>query len=401
MPTVRDGGAVLVLPTTTAGQQGPVASWISTAGWASAADRVLGAAWIVTPDGIVTPSDARRRGSHAQLASRAPTSWRRRLPTVGKTAVKDVRQWRRARQFRVDPHGPWEGKDLAFVWQRHELFHTAGLELARGLRVPSVLFAPATLVWEAKEWGVERPGWRGWLERTAEAPALRGADLVACGSDIVAEQAERIGTPPDRILVTPTGVDVELFSSTDDSGARRRELGLDGRFVVGWVGSFRRFHAVELAVEAVARVDGAALLLVGDGPERATLEAAGRRLGVDVVMTGTVPHADLPGYLGAMDAGLVLAESSGVFHYSPLKLAEYLAAGLAVVAPRIPSVEERVTDEETGLLVAPGDLADLVAALVRLRDDVALRQRLSSTARAAAQRWSWDRQVERVLAALG
>jgi glycosyltransferase involved in cell wall biosynthesis len=398
---VRDRGAVIVLPTTTAGQQGPVASWISTAGWASAAARTLGEAWIVTPNGIVSPADARARGSHMQLASRPPTSWRRRLPTVGKTAVKDVRQWRRARQFAVDPHGPWDDRDVAFVWQRHELFCTAGLALGRALHVPSVLFAPATLVWEAQQWGVARPGWSGWLERTAEAPALCGADLVACGSEVVAEQALRIGVRKDRILVTPTGVDVELFSYGAGSPARRRELGLNDRFVVGWVGSFRPFHAVELAVEAVARVDGAALLLVGDGPERASIEAASRRLGVDVVMTGTVAHAELPGYLGAMDVGLVLADSSGAFHYSPLKLAEYLAAGLAVVAPRIPSVEERVTDGETGVLVAPGDVNELVGALVRLRDDDALRDRLSSTARAAAQRWSWDRQVERVLDALG
>ncbi len=60
-------GAVFVLPTLTSGQQGPVAAYVSTAGWAAAAARVVGAAWIVTPSGILTPDDARRRASESKL----------------------------------------------------------------------------------------------------------------------------------------------------------------------------------------------------------------------------------------------------------------------------------------------------------------------------------------------
>ena len=54
----------------------------------------------------------------------------------------------------IDPSGPWVDTDVAFVWQRHELFQQAGLRLARKLAVPSVLFVPATVVWEAEHWGV-------------------------------------------------------------------------------------------------------------------------------------------------------------------------------------------------------------------------------------------------------
>ena len=134
--------------------------------------------------------------------------------------------------------------------------------------------------------------------------------------------------------ITPTGVDPELFRTAPDRDAARRRLGLDGQFVVGWIGSFRRFHALEQAVDAVAGLDGTTLLLVGDGPERARVERLARERGVAVRCTGTVPHDEIPEHLAAMDVALVLASSERAFHYSPLKLAEYLAAGLAVVAPR-------------------------------------------------------------------
>jgi glycosyltransferase involved in cell wall biosynthesis len=328
-------------------------------------------------------------------------SWRRFMPTTALTAMKDLRGWRRARHYRIDPDGPWRGSDLAFVWQRHEMFQDAGLRLARSLGVPSVLFVPATLVWQAEQWGVGRPGWGRRLERMGEAPALREADVVACGTDAVAEQAARIGAPERRIVITPTGVDLELFANPKDAAGRRRALGLEGRFVVGWLGSFRRFHAIEQAVEAVASVEGASLLMVGDGPERPRIEQLARDNGVHTVFTGTVEQEDLAEFLAVMDAALVLAPAGGAFHYSPLKLAEYLAAGTPVIAPAVGQLRERLTDHVDALLVPPRDRARLVAALIELRDDPELAQQIGRAGRAAAEaHWSWDQQVRRLLEAL-
>jgi glycosyltransferase involved in cell wall biosynthesis len=399
---MRANAAIFVLPATTDGQQGPVASWVSTAGWARATERLLGAVWIVTPSGLLDPEGAADRGSNVQLSSDTASPWRRRLPTIAKTAVKDLRGWQRARRFRVNQIGPWTGRDIGFVWQRHELFHTAGLDLARALGVPSVVFAPATLVWESEQWAVGRPGWGRRLERIAERPALTRADLVACGSDLVAEQALRIGVDRSRILVTPTGVDLDRFAERGDAGPLRRRLGLAERFVVGWVGSFRPFHALDLAVDAVSGIPDAALLLVGDGPERSRIERLARDRRVHAVFTGTVPHAEMPRYLAAMDVGLVLARPDQAFHYSPLKLAEYLAAGLPVLAPRVAQLTSRLTDGVEALLVPAGDPGALAASLRRLHDDPGARRRIGAAARAAAtDRWSWDHEVERVMAVLG
>jgi glycosyltransferase involved in cell wall biosynthesis len=395
-------GAVLVLPSATTGQQGPVAAWVSTAGWASAVRRVLGEAWIATPEGPVDPDEARRRGSHPRLSRTRSSEWRRRIPPVVKTAAKDGRRWLRSRRFRVDADGPWRAADIRFVWQRHELFQVAGLDLAHALGTPSVLFVPAPLVWESAQWGIHRPGWGGWLERLGEYPAVRGADLIACGSEMVAEWVHHLGIRDDRILITPTGVDLDQFLERPDPAPARQSLGIDDYFVIGWVGSFRRFHALDQAVEAAARIDNAALLMVGDGPERPKVEQLARDRGVVSVFTGIVPFADLPAYRAAMDVALVLAEPDSPFHYSPLKLAEYLAAGLPVIAPRIAQCTERLRDGVDALLVSPGDARALTEALQHLRDDSNARAALGMRAQTAAQeRWSWDHQVRKILVALG
>ena len=399
---MRGTGAIFVLSSVTTGQQGPVAAWVSTAGWATAAQRVLGDAWIATPAGVVEADEARRRASHPRRSTVSRPPWRRKLPTVMKTAAKDVRQRHRAGRFDVDPVGPWLDHDITFVLQRHDLFQTAGLDLARALDAPSVLFVPALVVWESSQWAVSRPGWANWLERLGEHPALRGTDLVACGSEVVAEQVKHLGVGDDRILVTPTGVDIDLFANRPDRDAVRRRLGLTDRFVVGWVGSFRRFHAVEQAVEAMKEIDNGTLLMVGDGPERARIKELAKDRGVAARFTGTVPHREVPDYLAAMDVALVLASPDHSFHYSPLKLAEYLAAGLPVVVPEVAQPADRLADGVDALFVPPGDARALSVTLRRLHTDPAERERLGAAARSTAEaRFLWDNEVRRISSAVG
>ena len=119
------------------------------------------------------------------------------------------------------------------------------------------------------------------------------------------------------------------------------------------------------------------------------------------VFTGTVPHDELPRHLAAMDAALIVAAADAAFHYSPLKLAEYLAAGLPVVAPRLGQPAARLTDGIDAMLVDAGDVPAINAALRDLRDDPDRRAAIGRAARAtAAATWSWDDQVRRVSAAL-
>lgn len=400
-------GAVFVMPTSASGQPGPVAVWITASGWAGAAQRMWGRAWVVTPEGVLTPEEARGMATGPRLRPAPRPGWKRRVPRAAATMAKDAGRFVRARRFReAARRGPWDGAHLAFVWQRHDLFHTAGFDLGRSRRCPVILFVDAPTVWEERRWGVGRPGWRNLVERTGERPQFRSADLLACVSEEVAAALLERGAAEDRILVTPCVADLDLFTPKVDRGAVRDRLGLSGRFVVGWVGSFRRFHAVELAIEAAAAlrdsIPNLSLLLVGDGLERPRLEGLARDAGLrDVVFTGTVPYAEMPGYIAAMDLALVLAPDHGDFHYSPLKLREYMACARAMVVPRVGQVGRLVSDGVDALVIDPGDARALGHAIERAHRRPELRRALGTAARRkVALEGSWDRQVVRALEAL-
>ncbi len=349
---------------------------------------------------LVAPVNAPLGGS--------PPSWRSRVPEPPITLLKDLRRARAGRRAGLGRGGgPWDGHDIRFVWQRHVLFRRDGIALSRALGVPMVLSVHAMQVEEAASWGVGRPGWSRYAERWGELPQLQAADLLACVSDAVAASVAQRGVAEERILVTPNGVDLDHFRPRPDRDALRERLGLTDRFVVGWSGSFRRFHGLELALSAMSQLQRSdpevVLLLMGDGQQRAALEQHVADLGLDNVrFTGAVSYEEMPRHLSACDAGLVLSPAEGSFHYSPVKLREYMACGLPVVAHRVGELEHTLQHEVDALLIPPGSTDALARGVARLRAEDALRERLARRGQALArERWSWDLQVQRVLTALG
>ncbi len=400
-----DDGAVFVMPRPGTEWASAAALWITVAGWASAARTRLGKAWIVTPSGVVTPEETleyTRPRSAASGGSRRPAP----VPQMIRTGLKDMQRWRLMRSYRdVGEREEWSAVPLRFVWQHHDLFHVAGAPLALRHRCPLVSYVHAPQVWEAAQWGVRRPGWGRLVERHGERPQLVASDVVAVVSDEVAAQVARLGVDERRILVSPMAVDAQRFAPGTEGAGVRRQFGLDDAFVVGWTGSFRRFHGLEIAVDAFAQhhraAPGSRLLLVGDGAERAQLEQQARSLGVEeaVVFAGAVAHEELPAFLMAMDACVVTARSGEQFHYSPLKMREYLAAGCSVVAPRVGDIARTITDGTNGLLFEPGDASGLARCLDELYADPRLRARLGITGRTfMLERGTWLVQVDRLLA---
>lgn len=383
----------------------PGAVWLTAAGWAEAARRRFGQVLMVTATGPTDPATARTTATTARSTGVPAPARRRRLVTA-RTAVKDLRDLARALGFarRAGKAVP-DGTDATVVWQHHEPWQWSGWLLARRCRAPWVLFVDAPVVWESRAWGVRRPGWGRLLERLGEVPQLRRADVVACVSSAVAQEVRRLGAPAERIVVTPCSADPEVFTRTQhDASQVRTDLGLEGRVVVGWLGSFRRFHGLDLLLEAYALArehhPELALLLVGDGAERSSVEDEVRSRALpDVVFTGMVPHDQVPCHLAAMDIGVVVDPGASQWHYSPLKLQEYMASGLAVVAPRSGQVPTTVRDQREGLLVTPNDPVALATCLRALAGDPRLRERLGAAARArSVAAGGWDGQLDQVMA---
>jgi glycosyltransferase involved in cell wall biosynthesis len=176
--------------------------------------------------------------------------------------------------------------------------------------------------------------------------------------------------------------------------------------VIAFVGSLKPWHGVERLLEAHERLlaaePSAHLLMIGAGPMLPDVEAAAQSLGPEhVTVAGEIPHSDIPTWLRHADVGVAPYPDLSGFYFSPLKVTEYMAAGLPVVASRVGQLRELVQHQVTGLLVAPGDVDELSRSLLRLARNPELCRRMGRRARSRAEsHHSWDRvvgQIEEVL----
>jgi glycosyltransferase involved in cell wall biosynthesis len=295
------------------------------------------------------------------------------------------------------------------IYQRHASLGLAGVWLGRELRRPLVLEVNNLVTPWARQMGERRvPGFEA-LAGYAERRALRGARVLSAVSSVVRDQLIATGLPPNRIVVNPNGVDASSFRPDVDGEPVRRRLGLSGRRVVGFVSTFGRWHGVEELAMAAARVSAqrpdVAFLFVGDGLLRERAERILREAGAStaVTFTGLVPHDEAPAYLAACDV-LVSPHGkppSGRFIGSPTKLFEYMAMGRGIVASALDQIGEVLHHDRTALLVPPGDVEALTAAIAQLVADPGLRRRLGAAARAAVvERFTWRHNVERILSTL-
>jgi glycosyltransferase involved in cell wall biosynthesis len=257
------------------------------------------------------------------------------------------------------------------VLERHSLQGGSARLAATELDLPYLLEVNAPLADEAARYrGLQDVE----LWRRREAEEFRAAQQILTVSTAMRDHVLAAGADLANVIVVPNGVDVARFAGRH--GLFRLRAGLAGRYVVGFTGSLKAWHGIDTLLAAFAGLDeGAVLLIVGDGPERSRLQRLADDLGIRerTLFVGAVPHGEVPEWLGAMDVGVAPYAFQPVFYFSPLKIAEYLAAGLPVVATEQGDIPRQVGD--AGLLVPPGDAEALRRALETLRVDPALRHR--------------------------
>ena len=284
-----------------------------------------------------------------------------------------------------------------FVYERYSLWCFAGMEYAKDNNLPSVLEVNAPLI-------EEQDKHRGIIDRTtANRVALRvfkTAHTLIAVSQEVARYVKNFYGVNREVHVVPNGINPDRFPEKVEPlrPAKRNTL------TIGFVGTLKPWHGLHNIIEAFAQVysqnKGVRLLIVGDGPEKDNILSGfeANNLLEFVELTGAVSPSKIPGFLASMDIAVAPYPNIKNFYFSPLKIYEYMAAGLPVITSSIGQLKELIHDGKNGMLVPPDNPKALSNALLKLLQNSKLRYVFGKNARSFAFKYhAWDSIVMRIL----
>ncbi|MDX2036733.1 MAG: glycosyltransferase family 4 protein [Isosphaeraceae bacterium] len=338
-------------------------------------------------------------GSSPEVARRSLTSRIRNKFWFARTLTRNAASYQRdqeaIRRFRPD-----------VILGREDAYRFSIVQAARRAGIPLVTYADAPVAYETRlfhsevHWhppGLVEAMERWWLDRSR-------AVITPCRPS--ADTLRRLGSRTP-IHVVPNGVDPIRFAPLETVTRRRvkHELGIpEGRTVVGFQGSFRRFHGIDLLLEMMlgtAGRDDLHWVLIGDGPERQRLQAAveGR---MAASFLGRQPAERMGELVGAMEiATATHMKLEGSFYFCPLKILEYAASGCAIIASAQGDIPYLLEEGRSGLILEDCDPKQWIAALDSLLIDPSRRARLGRNAREwVAGNLTWRdcaRRVETIL----
>ncbi len=259
------------------------------------------------------------------------------------------------------------GTNLDLVYERFASMQGIGRRF-QSYGVPWVLETNGPFFYEAE---VERESMAlTRIARRLELRAYQNCDVLVCVSDpLKAILTEELEVDPDKVLVVPNGVDPVRFDPTEVTPRRSSP-----NLTVGFTGSVLAWQGLDLLLEAIAEIRGRGVVMdvaiLGRGPDLSRLQALADELGIrdSVRFAGQVPWESVPQYLAGFDVGYSGQRSMelGSMYHSPLKLYEYLAMGVPVLASRHDDAEALVGDDEHGFLFRSGDRDDLVRCLMEI-----------------------------------
>ena len=294
--------------------------------------------------------------------------------------------------YTLESEGPFD-----LVYERYSIWNFAGMKYALKNEVPGILEVNAPLIEEQAKHRVLVN--RSMAQKVALRVFSAATTLVAVSQEV----AKYINCYPEtegKVHVVPNGVNPDRFSGINKSFRSKSS----GQFTIGFVGTLKPWHDLPTLLEAFSQLHrkdpNTRLLIVGDGPEREKLEkyVVSRNIVDAVEFAGAVNPSEIPGFLESMDVAAAPYSNLDNFYFSPLKVFEYMAAGLPVVAAKVGQLIELIQDGGNGILVPPDDPDAMVDVFNRLLLDPDLRKQLGEKARDTMLcNYTWDMLVKRIL----
>jgi glycosyltransferase involved in cell wall biosynthesis len=288
------------------------------------------------------------------------------------------------------------------LYERFSWVGFGGRLAARRLGIPHVIEYNGDPLHDLEAKGIAPGGLQRKLSVGLSRAALRGAvHVVASGEGWRRQAIDRWGLDPDRVSVVENGTGLLQVASRNELRAFKPDDGAAREIGLVYLGGFLPWHGISVLLRAFARAreKGARLRLwligSGDGMSDARQVLASSGLNGSVVMTGALTLAEYAPLLAGADIGL--SPYCGWKEYAGLKLYDYKAAGLAVIASGEAGQPSTLEHGRTGWIVPPCDEGALCDAMVRLASDSALRRRLGREARLEAEAsHGWDQTARRL-----
>jgi len=292
----------------------------------------------------------------------------------------------------IKKEGPFD-----FFYERYSLWSFGAMEYAKSNNIPSVLEVNSPLIEEQTKYrGLKDPSVAKWVAYRV----FSAAKEILAVSEGVESYLNSFSSTREKIHVIPNGVNPDRFRENK----RILDPTEDETFVIGFVGTLKPWHGLSTLVEAFEFVHqqnpNTQLLIVGDGPEKNNIiqDLKDRNLLSATKFTGSVPHSEIPSLLNSMNVAVAPYPRMENFYFSPLKVFEYMMAGLPVVASNIGQLNDLIQNEKNGFLYPPENIESLSKILFRLNEDSHLRQTIGTAAKAhIIQNHTWDIVVSQIL----
>jgi glycosyltransferase involved in cell wall biosynthesis len=281
----------------------------------------------------------------------------------------------------------------AFIYERYTPLNFGGVLAAKNSGVPLILEVNATY---AGRLGCDiEMAYRGtasWVERKV----FHWADGIVVVSGLLRECVLDRVSDPNKLATTPNAINLGKIRQLDTVRERalvRDRYGITQGFVVGFVGSMRRWHGLDFLAQCIPHIldqhPDTHFLLVGTGEMEPVLRdfVIDNKLSKHVTITGAVRHDEVYSLIAAMDVGL---SPDTPPYASPMKLLEYMALGAVPIAPDYPPIREIIESPKTGLIFSPRDTDQFIKSILSLAKDAKMRQILSQAAQTEViERRSW------------
>ena len=287
------------------------------------------------------------------------------------------------------------------VYERYSLWSFGGMIYSQNNKIPGILEVNSPLIEEQSQY--RKLENRQLAEIVAER-VYNSAKVILAVSEGVSSYLQKFSSTKGKINVIPNGVNPELFPDNIKPSFQSSP----DTFIVGFVGTLKPWHGLPILIDAFndfhSKIPNSKLLIVGDGPEREILQESlkEKSLLYAAEFTGNVERKEIPSLLASMNVAVAPYPELRNFYFSPLKVYEYMMAGIPVVASNIGQLSQLIRHGENGFLVTPGDFKELSTVLLMLQQNIGLCKKIGQSAHETIlQDNTWEIIINKILSAAG